>query len=94
MSVRLAEKLVWRKTEDGVVIVDPKGGNVQVLNGVGSDIWTLLSDGKSLDEIGEFVVAEYEVEKEQATTDVNAFVDDLIERGLLVAKAQTTPVAE
>lgn len=84
MSVGLAKKLVWRETPDGVVIVDPKGGNVQVLNGVGSDIWKLLSDGKSLDEINQFVVDEYEVETAQATTDINAFVEDLTERGLLV----------
>jgi hypothetical protein len=53
------------------------------LDGVGKRIWDFVSDGKSLAETADAIVAEYEVGEEQARTDVVDFAQRLVERGLL-----------
>ncbi len=80
---QITQKLVWRETPDGVVIVDPTGGNVRVLNEVASDIWKLLNDNKTTADIEAFLVAEYEVESAQAAADVQHFLNDLAQQGLV-----------
>ena len=53
------------------------------LDGVGQSIWQAVSDGKKLGETVDIIVAEYDVDREQATADVIQFANTLVERGLL-----------
>ena len=76
-------KLIWRQTKDGLVIVDPNAGKVRVLNPVAASIWEQICASKSLDEIRANIVATFDVSDEQASADLNAFVTDLDQRGLL-----------
>ena len=50
---------------------------------VGKLIWESVSDGQSLADAVDAIVAEYEVDKSQAEADVKAFASQLVERGLL-----------
>lgn len=75
--------VIWRETDDGIVIVDPTAGKVRVLNPVGSEIWKMLHDHKSLDEMQTEVAAIYDVSAEQARDDIRRFLDDLETRGLI-----------
>lgn len=80
----VAEKLIWRETMDGIVIIDPSIGKVRVLNGIGSVIWKLIAeDQKRIDEIIDHIVTEYEVDVAQASQDLHAFLEDLTSRHIL-----------
>lgn len=81
--MKIADKLIWRETDDGLVIVDPAMGKVRVLNGVGADIWKMVDAGKSVGEIEGELVATYGISAELATTDVANFLTDLKKRKLL-----------
>ena len=83
---RLVKDLIWRETDDGIVVVDPSEGKVRVLNGVGSVIWKLLSQEKSAADIESYIVDSFDIAAEQASADVGAFLSQLAERGMI-----TTP---
>lgn len=53
------------------------------LDAVGARIWALVQEPRTLDEVTDTIVAEYEVERSQAFDDVLALSRDLLERGLL-----------
>ena len=81
---RVVDDLIWRETNDGIVIVDPQAGQVRVLNGVGSEIWKLVSQNQAIADIRKHIVAEFEVSDSQAENDLNGFLNDLVNRGLVV----------
>ena len=81
--MKIVEKLIWRETDDGLVIVDPSKGKVRVLNGVGAEIWRMLESGSSIGEIESTLMAEYGISAETANTDVANFLSDLRSRNLV-----------
>ena len=82
--MRIADKLIWRETDDGLVIVDPALGKVRVLNGVGADVWKMVEQGRKVEEIEGELVKAYGISAETATNDVRAFIDDLSARKLII----------
>ena len=53
------------------------------LNETSEFIWKQIENGKEHDEIVESLLNEYEVDKEKASQDVNAFCDKLRKLGIL-----------
>ena len=78
--------LVWREVEDGVVIVSPAGGEVRALNQLGSTIWSKLDGSKSNSDIlAELIVEFPKVAEQQLKSDLDEFIQSLVEREMLVA---------
>ena len=74
------------------VIVLPQSGQVNVLNEVGSRIWELIDGTRSVSEITEIIVTEYDVTAEQAELDVNEFIQELGQNKMLVlAEERVSP---
>ncbi len=89
--MKLAEKYpvlhpqVAARIIDGeAVIVLPESSQVNVLNQVGSRIWELIDGIRSVGEITEAIVAEYDVTAEQAEQDVDEFIQELVGNKMLV----------
>ena len=72
-----------RLVGDETVLLDLESGIYFGLDGVGKRIWAAIGEGLTLGEIAAAIVSEYDVEEDQAQTDVINFARDLIERGLL-----------
>jgi len=53
------------------------------LNETGAFIWSLISDNKTLEEIVSAMTDEYEITKEQAKADAEAFINKLKENNVL-----------
>jgi len=73
-----------RVIEDEAVLVLPDSGQVLVLNQVGGRIWELADGTRTVAEIAKVIVDEYEVTEEQALADVQAFIEKLMEKQVLV----------
>jgi hypothetical protein len=66
------------------VVLDPERGAYYRLNRVGTRVWELLgARPRSVDEVVERVVEEYEVEPARARGDVVALLGQLAARGLV-----------
>jgi GeoRSP system PqqD family protein len=82
---RVAARIV--EEEALVVVIDQK--QLHALNRVGTRVWELC-DGRSVDEIAEVLVAEFEVEGDTAQRDVRDFVRELREAGALMPQETST----
>ena len=73
-----------RLVGEETVLLNLESGIYFGLDGVGKFIWDSVSDGKSLAETVDSIVAEYKIGEDQATKDVVDFTATLVERGLLL----------
>jgi hypothetical protein len=81
---RRSEDLVYRKIQDETILVPIKDnvgdmGSIYNLNEVGSFIWEQLDGEKTLLDITNMIVEEFEVSPEQAQADLREFVSQLKE---------------
>ncbi len=74
------ERTACRVIDGKAVVITIDRHQVHVLNGVGSRVWQ-LADGRPIDAIVDEIVAEFDVEREQATLDVCHFAEQLIALG-------------
>jgi hypothetical protein len=78
-----APDAVWREIDGRTAVISLDGGRVRTLNPVGSFVWSLL-DGRPLDDVREALKARYpEVDPGELARDLEAFLDDLGQRGLV-----------
>ncbi len=76
-------QVMSRLVGDETVILDLASGIYFGLDGVGKCIWESISDGRDLSEAVSSIIAEYEVDQAQAEADTLAFVNELVDKGLL-----------
>jgi hypothetical protein len=84
-TIRLNENVVFRSVDGEGVVIDPAGGTYFGLGTVGTRIWGLLQDQRSLAEIVEALTLEFECSERQCTDDLLEFLSDLAGRGLVTA---------
>jgi len=57
--------------------------SVYTFNPVGRNLWRLLESGRSVEELANWVVTHYEVDAKQAVADVQSYLSELQEVGLV-----------
>ncbi len=82
------DHVLCRIVEDEAVLLDLDSGQYYGLNNVGTRIWQLLGAGNSASSIRELVVQEFEVAEAQAEADVEALIEMLLARHLLVLQGE------
>lgn len=92
MSAKLGSQSVLVRAKDQVcadlgggqtALMSVEHGSYYSLNEVGGRVWELLSEPRPLAEVSRIVAQEYEVATEQAERDVSAYVEQLLDEGLL-----------
>ena len=83
VALKIPSHVVSRVVDDETVLLNLESGLYFGVDSVGQRIWQLIGDGKTLHEIVDAVVGEYEVSRAQAESDVLAFASTLLEHGLL-----------
>lgn len=73
---------VWRSFETEFAVLDPAVGRLSTLNEVAGRCWE-LADGRTFELLVAQLLNEFDVERTQLESDVRAFLDQLVERGLL-----------
>ena len=85
-TIRLNERAVFRSVDGEGVLIDPAGGNYFGLGTVGTRIWSLLQEHRSLPEVVEALVLEFECSERQCTDDLLEFLAELAGRGLVTVE--------
>lgn len=81
--MNLTEKVITpthvmaRQVDDETVILDLEGGAYFGLDAIGTRVWQLLNAGKTLAEVCDVMVGEFEVERADLERDVLALVSEL-----------------
>lgn len=82
---RRAERVVWRRADEGVVLLDPVDGRYYALDDVGGRIWELCEAERSVAEIGDELAREYEADGAEIVADALELLNDLEREGLVAA---------
>ena len=86
MRLRL-DDLTWQELDGEIVVLDLRGSAYFQLNGSGTHLWRRLVDGCERRDLEVSLVEHYDVEREQATADVEAFIADLLAHRLIDTNA-------
>lgn len=85
MILAKSPRTAWRLIEGEAVILSMDTKVLRGLNPVGSRVWELIDGRRSVSEITELIVSEFEVTPGQAGEDVRGFVGELLEKGLVTS---------
>lgn len=83
---QLVPDLIWQVLKDETVVVSPVDGKYCVLNGMGTVIWQLLTEQNSSGQMEQYLIDHYDVSAEQARADIERFLSDLSQRGLITGE--------
>lgn len=81
--VRLSRDVIFREVAGEVVLLHLGTGVYFGLDPVGTRVWQLLAEGRSREQILEVLVGEYDVGERRAAADLEDFVAELREHGLV-----------
>ncbi len=76
--------------EDEAVILHLKDGVYYGLNPVGARIWNLLQEARSVNQLRDILLSEYEVEPRPLEADLLQLLQELASRGLIEVHYDTT----
>lgn len=82
---RRVEAIVWRRGDEGVVVLNPNDGNYFSLDDVGGRVWELCDGQHSVTEIATTLGEEYDAPVADITRDVLDLLDELRGEGLVAA---------
>lgn len=82
--VRVPQEVLARQVGGETVMLDLAKGAYFGLDPVGARMWQLLAEGKTLVEVCDAIVEEYEVSRDAVERDLLALLDDLKAHGLIV----------
>jgi hypothetical protein len=80
---RRAVELIEADIGDELVALDARAGNCFGFNDVAAAVWRQLKEPRSFDELRDELVDEYDVGREQCTSELKELLNDLVERGLV-----------
>jgi hypothetical protein len=84
-----AKDLVSCNLADDVVILNLKDGIYYGLNSVGGRIWSLIQESRTVDQIRDAILEEYEIDPDSCERDLQVLLRDLAARELVRIEAGT-----
>lgn len=76
---------VAAKVIDGeAIMMNLVNASYYSMDGAGADVWELIEQGRSLEEVIDWVTSSFDVEEETARSDVEALYAELLEEGLVL----------
>jgi hypothetical protein len=81
--VKVSDDTLFQELSGETVLLELSRGVYYGLDEVGTRIWNLLAEGRSLEETVDVLVTEYDVDRARGAADVLRLVGELEERRLL-----------
>ena len=82
-SVVAGSDQVFSNLEDEVAILSLKDGMYYGLNEVGARIWNLIQEPRTVGEVRDLLVSEYEVNPDRCEHELIALLQDLVAEGIV-----------
>ncbi len=82
-TIKVLKKLNVTDLSGEKVMVDFEQGKYFMIKGVGNDIWDMLEDGITVEQIIKNLLAEYEVAEEVCEQEVLKFLNSLEDIGII-----------
>jgi hypothetical protein len=79
------DDLHWREVDDEIVALEERDAVYLASNRSGGLLWRMLAHGATRDELIDALVDAYGIDADAAATDVDRFLEQVREAGLLAA---------
>jgi hypothetical protein len=79
--------VLFRELAGEAVLLNLASGVYYGLDAVGTRVWALLSERRTLDQVCAQLLVEYDVDADTLGRDVTALVSDLCEKGLVLLES-------
>lgn len=73
-------KITFRDLDDAILIITPWDQKMHTLEFLGREIFLLMKESKTKDEILNYIIENYDISKDIAEQDLNSFLDELIKK--------------
>ena len=83
VKVVIPEHVLFQRLDGEAVLLDVQTGGYFGLNGVGTLVWQLLAEGKSIGAVVSEICGHYEIGMAQAASDTRAFISALQQQALV-----------
>jgi hypothetical protein len=77
------EDLHWREIDGEVIALEARGSRYIASNPAGAVLWQELAEGATRSGLAESLVGAFGIARDRALVDVDAYLADLIARGLI-----------
>lgn len=84
--VQASKEAVWCEVSGEAAILNLRSSMYHGLNPTGARAWALLAEPRTVAEIRDALLEEYDVETEQCQRDVIELLRDLLAQGLITVK--------
>lgn len=78
------EDTAFREIEGLAYVVDPATSDLHSFNEVASRVWVLLDGERTVSEVVDMVVGEFDVDRATAEADTLELLEELLAKGLIV----------
>ena len=82
-KIIISEEALSQEVNGETVILDLKSESYFGLDEVGTRIWQLLQEHGDVQKTFDVMLAEFDVGEDQLKNDINALLDEMLEKGLL-----------
>jgi hypothetical protein len=80
---RVPEEVLFQEVSGETVLLDLESESYFGLDEIGTRVWVLLNEGKSVRQMVDVLLEEYEVERATLEGDVDELLGELAEAGLI-----------
>jgi hypothetical protein len=75
--------IAWREIDSEAVLVDPRTGQIRVLNRTGTVVWSLCEEARTESDIARHLADKFDITTKEALEDVRDFIEDCLSRDLI-----------
>jgi hypothetical protein len=93
MPIHIPGDIAFRDIADEAVVLNLSTGIYFGLDSVGARIWHLLAEHGSSEPVVNALLAEYDAEEGRLRRDVEALIQQLLDKGLVARDEEHTPSA-
>ena len=79
----ISNNLLIENLGNELIILKEDSSEYFAIEGIGLDIWSLISKDKSFIEIVEDILEDYDVDRDTLLHDISEFINSLLENGLI-----------
>jgi hypothetical protein len=83
-TVARSPRTLWRRSGERVVLRNRDGGELHVLEGTGALVWLYLAAPTPVTALVSGFAQQFEIAEAEVADDLDAFVEELAGRGVLV----------
>ena len=83
MFPKASEDVVWKKSNEKIVVFDAKGGKLYELSETAACIWELCDGKNTEDEIVSILAKDFKKDEDEIRGDVKEFIEEMYQRGFL-----------